>query len=204
MLVPAREARCVWRRAVLIASPLLVLLGVLLSGARGASAHDWLVSSTPAAGQRLDAAPAVVTLVFSDDVLDLGDEVIVVDPRGHDWASGSPQIVGRRLSVPLTPELPPSAYQIRWRVVSADGHPVTGLISFTVGDAPAWVASPNVDGSPAVGIHVAGPARRGGTAGSVAIAGVGGAVIAGGGYVVVRYGRHRRARMATPDRDNHE
>jgi hypothetical protein len=32
-------------------------------------------------------------------------------------------------------DLPDGAYDVRWRVVSADGHPVSGAFAFAVGDA---------------------------------------------------------------------
>ena len=53
------------RRAIV--SALLAVVSVLLLAAPG-SAHAELVKTTPANGQRLEAAPAQITLAFSESV----------------------------------------------------------------------------------------------------------------------------------------
>lgn len=40
--------------------------------------------------------------------------------------------VAARLGLPLRPHLKPGAYLVAWRVLSDDGHPVTGHTTFTV------------------------------------------------------------------------
>jgi copper resistance protein C len=61
--------------------------------------------------------------------------VIVVDASGRDWADGAPVLAGDAVTVPLEPGMPDAGYEVRWRVVSSDGHPIAGLIPFTIGDA---------------------------------------------------------------------
>lgn len=41
------------------------------------------------------------------------------------------------------PELPDGGYQVSWRVVSADGHPISGSFGFRVGNPAARPPAPN-------------------------------------------------------------
>lgn len=103
-----------------------------------AAAHDQLLDSSPTEGERLDVAPTEVTLRFSDEILTIGPAVIVADDAGGTWTVGDPVLDGPDVVTALADDVPDGAYEVRWRVVSSDGHPITGVIPFTVGDvAPA-------------------------------------------------------------------
>ncbi len=130
-----------------------VAVVVVLASAVPASAHDELLSSTPGADERLPSAPDEITLTFSADVLDVGSEVVVADGDGTDWAATDPVVASGTVVVPLREGMPDAGYEVRWRVVSSDGHPISGLIPFTVGagtplERPS--ATPG-DGSPSTG-----------------------------------------------------
>lgn len=115
--------------ALAIAAPLAV--------ATTASAHSALVSSDPAPGAALDAPPMQITLTFNEDVLEMGAAVFVVDAAGVDHA-GEPVVAGPVVTVPIEGTLPGGGIEARWRVVSADGHPISDVLPFTVaGEAPA-------------------------------------------------------------------
>ncbi|ORT53451.1 copper resistance CopC family protein [Frankia sp. KB5] len=123
----------------------LVLLGVLtctLTATVPASAHSQLVASDPTDNAHLDTAPSVVTLRFSDGVLTIGTAVVVVDAAGTSWAEGEPAVSGQTVTTMLRDGPPDGAYQMRWRVVSADGHPISGVTRFTVGSVRAEPAVP--------------------------------------------------------------
>lgn len=115
--------------AALVAAAVLVLVA-----SPPASAHDELVSSDPVSGQRLDAAPESVSLTFSADVLTVGAAIVVADAEGKDWVSGTPAIAAGVVTVALSGGMPAAGYEVRWRVVSSDGHPISGLVPFTIGD----------------------------------------------------------------------
>ncbi|SDH57502.1 copper resistance CopC family protein [Agrococcus jejuensis] len=111
-----------------------------LAGATTASAHSALVSSDPAPGAALEAPPTQVTLTFNEDVLEMGAAVFIVDAAGVDHA-GEPVVAGPVVTVPIEGTLPGGAIEARWRVVSADGHPISDVLPFTVaGEAPASAA----------------------------------------------------------------
>ncbi|MDQ6874757.1 MAG: copper resistance protein CopC [Actinomycetota bacterium] len=135
------------RRVTLVA--LLAAAGVL-GWAAPASAHADLIRSSPAAGAVLAAPPAEVLLDFSEGIdLTLGS-VSVVGPSGQ-AASGRARVRGphhAELAVPLRPGLAKGTYTLSYRVLSDDGHPVTGGLSFSIGapsvrpaGAPARAAS---------------------------------------------------------------
>ncbi|MFI9489362.1 copper resistance protein CopC [Promicromonospora sp. NPDC052451] len=120
----------------------------LLATAAPASAHDKLVSSDPASDQVLDRAPDTVSLTFSADVLDMGAVVVVSDGDGTDWVSAAPTIDGPTVTAVLDEGMPEAGYEIRWRVVSSDGHPISGVVPFSVGDGePLAGSSPAADPS---------------------------------------------------------
>ena len=106
---------------------------VVLGAAPAAQAHDELLDSTPASGERLSTAPASVSLTFSADVLTLGAVIIVVDADDRDWVTGDIAVQGGVVSAHMAEGMPADGYEVRWRVVSGDGHPISGVIPFTVG-----------------------------------------------------------------------
>lgn len=110
---------------------------VVLTSAVPAAAHDELIASDPVPGQELDAGPTAVTLEFSADLLDQGAMVILADGDGQDWIEGDVEVDGAHVSVAVRPGMPAGGYEVRWRVVSSDGHPIAGVIPFTVGEAAA-------------------------------------------------------------------
>lgn len=111
-----------------------VVAGLLVPTAGPASAHDRLVDSTPSTGQHLDSAPAEIRLTFSADVMDVGAAVRVIDAADADWSAGDPVLAGSVVTVPVDPAMPDGEYRAAWRVVSSDGHAISGVVPFTVGE----------------------------------------------------------------------
>lgn len=92
--------------------------------------HDQLVQTTPAYGSSV-RAPSQVVLRFSDDLLPVGNRVRVDGPTGP-AAKAAAVTDGPTLTASLDPRLPAGAYRVRWRAVSADGHPLSGAFGFSV------------------------------------------------------------------------
>ena len=124
-------------RPRVVAAGIVVAAVAVLAAVVPASAHDDLLSSSPSAGERLPTAPDEISLRFSADVMDVGAEVIVADADGTDWVAADPLLASDAVTVPLQGGMPVAGYEVRWRVVSSDGHPISGVIPFTVGDAAA-------------------------------------------------------------------
>ncbi|MGH3688518.1 MAG: copper resistance CopC family protein [Microbacterium sp.] len=118
---------------IALAAALLAALLVLFSPL-SASAHDALVSSSPAADESVDVVPAELTLTFSAKLIE-GEgatEVVVTDPAGESIIDGPATVDGAIVSQPLRGSGPAGQYHVIWKVVSSDGHPTSGEYFFTV------------------------------------------------------------------------
>jgi methionine-rich copper-binding protein CopC len=203
-------------RLLAVATAVALTLTVPLVAAAPASAHDELLSSTPATDEALEAAPERVSLTFSDDILTLGAVVLVVDTEETNWVEGETLANESDVSAILKPGMPDGAYEMRWRVVSSDGHPISGVVPFTVGDSSGEVeptANPTAEPSEASSAPAdAGPTDQSGagtTAGepgndiwrTVLVAG-GGAIVALIIWIIFFAVRRRRASATTTAAEN--
>jgi methionine-rich copper-binding protein CopC len=136
------------RRAV---AGLLVGAVALIAVPGTASAHSELIGSSPAQGARPDAAVTAITLTFESPVApDLAD-VVLVGADGERVVH-EPAVSGSVVTVPVSPLDVAGDYQVSYRVVAADGHPVSGTYGFTVSQASAQAARNLPDGAqPAAG-----------------------------------------------------
>lgn len=115
-----------------------------------ASAHEQVVSSSPAASEQLTAAPSEVAVNFTDDIMNIGAVMLLSDEAGAEWQLGEVVLEGVTARAAVDAELPDGRYTLAWRVVSGDGHPISGVVPFTVGAvAEAPVAVPSATGAPA-------------------------------------------------------
>ncbi len=170
---------------------LVAVLTVLAVFAPSAAAHDELISSTPAAGEQLESAPSEITLEFSAALLDLGGAstvVFVVDASGTDWAAEQPVIEHNVVRVSLKPSMPDAGYEVRWQVISGDGHPISGIVAFTVGDAAPLSPAPTASASQ--------PQSEATTSGPRLVwVALGGAAIAIAAYALVLFISRRKAQQ---------
>lgn len=117
--------------------------------ATAAHAHDVLVDQDPADGEVLETAPEKITLTFNNNLIDLGENATVMrllDANGETVIDEAPTISGMQ-AVQQVEGLTDGAYRLVWRVVSSDGHPITGVSTFAVGTdgANALAALPPLD-----------------------------------------------------------
>lgn len=109
---------------------------VLAVPAAPAFAHAELLYSTPAQGAVLAQAPNSVELVFAETVAVVPDGFQLYDAGGGHRTVSAEQL-DATVRVPLPPNLAEGSYTLGWRVISDDSHPVSGVLSFTVGRAGA-------------------------------------------------------------------
>ncbi|MGJ0118540.1 copper resistance CopC family protein [Williamsia sp. MIQD14] len=128
-----------------LAAFLTVLASIAFAGP--ASAHSSLVLSDPARGASVSAGPQRVTLTFNEALQDSYDTLTVVGPDQNFWQQGDAQVVGQRISIALRPLGPAGEYRINYRVTSADGHPVSGQVPFTLTTAGTGTPGPSADDS---------------------------------------------------------
>ena len=138
--------------SALIAAIALAGASVFLVAAP-ASAHDELVSTDPAAGAAVDALPAQLTLTFSGELAtDPGaTELQVTDAAGTSLANGDPVVADTTVTQPLAGAAS-GAITVLWKVVSSDGHPISGEYTFTVtAPAPSPTPTPTPSATRVVG-----------------------------------------------------
>jgi hypothetical protein len=137
-------ARSTLRAVLVLAVTLLATLGL----AAPASAHASLIGSDPAEGAVVQTAPTVVTLTFDDALANFEPVVTVTGPDGTAYQTGAPTVDGAQLRSAVAALPVAGAYTIAYRVVSSDGHPVEGTVSFELAaTAVAPVASPTPAGT---------------------------------------------------------
>ncbi|MGH3588338.1 MAG: copper resistance CopC family protein, partial [Pseudonocardia sp.] len=150
-LRPARLAAQV-ARVVAVVALLLTISAVGSSPSVHARAH--LVGANPPDGAMLTEPPQAVTLTFAEPV-DAAQSIITV----HDPISRPASIQPRpHISDTNTLEMPivatePGRYQTHYMVTAADGHAVTGILTFTLTATPseAGAAEPPDETNPALG-----------------------------------------------------
>lgn len=147
-----RSARRAPRRRLSGALAAVLAVLALLLGAAPASAHATLVSSDPVEGEVLAEAPDAVTFTFDEPVVVSAGSVQVFDAAGETVESSA----GTRDAV-VTADLPDGladgTHVVVWRVVSTDGHPITGSLTFSVGAPSDTVVPPRVEEASAAGVE---------------------------------------------------
>ncbi|WP_262282214.1 copper resistance CopC family protein [Micromonospora sp. MA102] len=123
-------------RVVRVARGWSVVLGVVaavsvLLPAAPAAAHNSLTGSDPKNGARLATAPKRVEFRFLASPAPATTKITITGPDNVPAAGGAPTFAGNRVSVPFTPGAA-GLYIVAYRVGSADGHPISGEIRFTL------------------------------------------------------------------------
>jgi len=114
---------------------ILATVALALAPSVAASAHDYLVDTSPASGSTQTEPMTQVKLTFNDRVLDLGGDgssaiLRVTDASGKHYETGCPTILDAAVSAPVALGAA-GGYTVDWQVVSADGHTVSGTYGFT-------------------------------------------------------------------------
>ena len=108
--------------------PLIALVSFLMAGPARAHAH--LEKSTPAEGTVLTRSPTTLEMTFSEPAR-LTALSIQKDQEPKQAIKSLPNAAEETVRVAL-PALSPGAYTVSWRVVSPDGHVMSGALHFTI------------------------------------------------------------------------
>jgi len=124
------------RGRVVVGVAVVVAVALLLPVA--ASAHAYLIKTVPVANGVLDHSPPDVELTYDEAVEPRFAVISVTDVHGHQETTAP---VSRSPSNPDTLVVPlrhlsEGWYLVYWRVISVDGHPVSGAFTFAVGPNP--------------------------------------------------------------------
>lgn len=135
----------VLRRSALATVGAVGLGAMVLVPALGASAHDYVLSSTPAQGSTVTTALDEVSVTFSDLVLDLSgtgssNVLEVTDASGRHFEDGCSTSDGPVLSTGVALG-GAGDYTMTYQAVSADGHTVSDALSFVYQPPAGTVAA---------------------------------------------------------------
>lgn len=94
--------------------------------------HVSLTSSSPEAGDNLEAAPSEVRLTFDGELDPAGSGFTVLDRHGAEVGSGEVDldVADRNVLTGSVDVSEPGVYTVKWTVLGLDGHEVTGTFSF--------------------------------------------------------------------------
>ncbi|MFI7676320.1 copper resistance protein CopC [Actinophytocola sp. NPDC049390] len=95
-------------------------------------AHTQLIGSSPAEGASLPVAPQQLQLTFNEPLQAGFSTITVTGSDSSQWTLGQPALNNTVLTVPVRQAGPAGQYTIGYRVLSADGHPVSGTVRFTL------------------------------------------------------------------------
>ena len=128
----ALKVVAVVRRAVVVTG---LLVTVLLGAAAPAAAHSELKGSSPTNGARLTEPPRKVRLTFNQDIAPQFARLTITVGKSAPH-SLSARVDGTRVVADVRQSLTSAgqrmvSWTLGYRVVSADGHPITGEVRFT-------------------------------------------------------------------------
>ena len=122
-----------------VASVAALALGLLISGAMAATANT-VVTTSPTAGQSLEAAPSAVTITTEMPLLDTGNDVVVTDPSGIRVDDGTLTIAGTDAVVGLKNFVRSGIYTVTYTLLAENDVPLTGTFTFNFAE-PTVVAT---------------------------------------------------------------
>jgi methionine-rich copper-binding protein CopC len=106
-----------------------------LAGMNSALAHAQVTKTVPSRNEVLSVLPQLIWIEFDGDLMLFGDKnpnsITVTDARKNRIDVGNPIIGGARISTKTKSHIKSGRYKVSYRVVSEDGHVVTGSYSFT-------------------------------------------------------------------------
>ena len=120
------------RQKIVAISAVIALLAPL-----PAQAHTSLVSSVPMKNSTIKAIPKTIALTFDDKLVKIAGKNVskfsVIGPDGKEIKLGPIALTNQIISATVLESKPkPGVYKIDYRVISGDGHPVSGTIKFTI------------------------------------------------------------------------
>ena len=121
--------------AVYLTKVIALSLGFLLATPLVSSAHTGLVSSNPADKETLQVFPSEISLTFNETLMKVAGKQVskfsLHNPEHSLIKLDALKVNGGTISarVKETNQIS-GTYKVYYRVISADGHPVSGIISF--------------------------------------------------------------------------
>ena len=122
-----------------VAGVVAITFGLFFAPMFGAQANS-LVSTSPTAGQSLEAAPSAVTISTAATLMSEGNEVTVTDPQGVRVDDGTLTIAGTDAIVGLKNFVRSGIYTVNYTLLAENDVPLTGTYTFNFAE-PTVVAT---------------------------------------------------------------
>lgn len=120
---------------------LLIVCVFIILIPKSTSAHAYVVKSNPTENETLKKAPSIVKIEFDEDIqVSSFNTLFVRDTSGKRVDLKDAHIDKKNkklLEAGLKENLKNGLYSIQWKAISADGHPIQGVIPFRIGLAEA-------------------------------------------------------------------
>ncbi len=100
-----------------------------------ARAHTSSTGTDPADGANLAHPPRQISVSFSEPPLATGSAMVAQGPAGRVPLSATAK--GNSVVAPWPDDATAGTYRVTYRVVAADGHPITGEFGFRVAGRPS-------------------------------------------------------------------
>jgi copper resistance protein C len=117
-VTPRIAALCAWLLLPVLFPPL-------------AAAHAHLESAQPADGSVINTLPGQFVLRFSEPAQVTSLRLLKAGVPEPQKIAATPAPASAQISIPA-PRLEPGSYELQYRVLSADGHIVSGSVHFTI------------------------------------------------------------------------
>ena len=130
----------------------ITLMSLLFLPSSSAFAHAQVTSTSPVRGAELTEVPAEVTVEFDGNLTvieDLSINVLkIFDQSGKQIDDGKTLVGGARLTVGVADRTGTGTFQVTYRVVSEDGHPIESEFIFSVIASPVTNPGPEASVEP--------------------------------------------------------
>ena len=141
---------------IILAAVAMVTLSFIVGGSPSASGHNAVVATTPEAGSTITDSPVDISIVTSDQLLDLGGTgsgfaIVVRDADGLYYGDGCVDIGGSDMSARA--DLGQGGeYTVTFQFVSADGHSLSDSFVFDFAPTPSHAPATGVTDPPRCGV----------------------------------------------------
>ena len=138
-----------WRSAKsLIIALMLAMIAALSLEPDRALAHASLLDTDPPDGAVLARSPETITLRFNEPVSPL--VVTIVGPDGASGSGAAVSAINESVEIRPSAPLPTGSSLVSYRIISADGHPVSGSLTISVGRPTNAAGSSEASGNQSV------------------------------------------------------
>ncbi|MFI2855836.1 copper resistance protein CopC [Paenibacillus sp. JSM ZJ436] len=114
------------------AAALLFIMLLILSHPTDVWAHSKLTASEPAAGSDVNDVVSELDLTFNENIDPKLSSLTITNAEGQSSALSAVTVTGQEMKAVLENALPSGTYEVQWKIISADGHPIQDKYSFTV------------------------------------------------------------------------